>query len=497
MAQTSVRKALIAATASFALVLSACGSDTPAAESPSITTSSSGQSAGEPTVDPSATDGGGSETTETSGETSSGSETSSSGVPASDPNWCETLKGQFPDIEGTSVSIYTSITSPEDTGHINSYKPFEECTGVTVNYEGSKEFETQLPIRVQSGTAPDLAYIPQPGLLKSLVFDTGAVIPAPQTVADNVTKWFGQQWIDYGSVDGTLFASPLGANVKSFVWYSPAQFKENGWEVPETLDELKTLSDTIAATGKKPWCAGVESGTATGWPATDWVEDFVLRTQGPDVYAQWYNHEIPSDDPAIVAAVDAAGEYLRNPEYMNAGFGDVASITATAFQDAGKGIPTGECFLHRQASFYAANFPEGTNIAEDGDAYAFYLPAGEDFGKPVLVGGEFVAAFRDAPEVQAFQTYLSSDVWANEKAKQGDNGWLSANKGLDASNIVGPIDKLSVEIIQDPEAITAFDASDLMPDVVGKAFWASMTTWLRDGADTATVLGSMEAAWPE
>ncbi len=489
MAKTSVRKALIAGTAATALLLSACGSSdntatTPAASAPAAETSAAA-----------GTDAAG---TGAAGTEAAGTEAAGSGAaPATDPNWCDTLKGQYPDISGKSVSIYTSIVAPEDKPQIDSYKAFEECTGVKVNYEGSKEFETQLPIRVDAGTASDLAYIPQPGLLNSLVLNTGKVIPAPQTVTDNVTKWFGTQWIDYGSVDGTLFASPLGANVKSFVWYSPKEFKKNGWEVPTTLDELKTLSDTIVATGKKPWCAGIESGTATGWAATDWVEDFVLRTQGPDVYAQWYKHEIPADDPKIVAAVDAAGEYLRNNDYMNAGFGDSTTIVSTGFADAGKGIPTGTCFLHRQASFYAANFAAGTDISKDGDAFAFYLPAGTDFGKPVLVGGEFVAAFRDAPEVAAFQTYLSSDVWSNEKAKASpDGGWLSANKGLDINNVAGAIDKLSVEIIQDPEATTAFDASDLMPDAAGKAFWAAMTSWIRDNSDTKTALSGIEAAWP-
>ena len=139
--------------------------------------------------------------------------------------------------EGETVSIYTSIVDPEDQPHIDSYVPFEECTGVDVKYEGSREFEAQLVVRVQSGNAPDIAFIPQPGLLATLV-GTGAVVPAPKQVEANVDEFWDESWKAYGTVDGTFYAAPLGANAKSFVWYSPSAFKDAGYEVPKTWDEM-------------------------------------------------------------------------------------------------------------------------------------------------------------------------------------------------------------------------------------------------------------------
>jgi alpha-glucoside transport system substrate-binding protein len=409
---------------------------------------------------------------------------------------CEQLT-QFGDLTGKEVTVYTSIVAPEDKPHIDSWKVFEDCTGADVKYEGSKEFETQLQVRVQSGNPPDIAYVPQPGLLQTLV-KTGKVVEAPDTVAANVDKWFGEDWKSYGSVDGKFYAAPLGANVKSFVWYSPKMFAENGWEIPTTWDDMLTLSDTIAATGIKPWCAGIESGEATGWPATDWLEDVLLRSAGPDVYDQWVAHEIPFNDPAVVEALDNVGAILKNDKYVNGGIGDVSSIATTAFQDGGLPILKGDCAMHRQASFYAANWPEGTDVSENGDVFAFYLPAmGEEFGNPVLGGGEFVAAFSDDVEVQAFQTYLSSDQWANEKAKATPNGgWVSANKGLDIANLASPIDKLSGEILQDPDAVFRFDGSDMMPGEVGAgSFWKEMTNWIT-GESTQDALDKIESSWP-
>ena len=404
---------------------------------------------------------------------------------------------QFGDLTGKTVSVYTSILPPEQQAHEKSYEVFTECTGAKVDYEGSDQFETQLVVRVKAGNAPDIAYIPQPGLLKTVV-SSGKVVEAPQPVADNVDEFFGEDWKSYGTVDDTFYAAPLGASVKSFVWYSPKMFSDNGWEVPQTWDDMLKLSDDMVAKGIKPWCAGIESGEATGWPATDWLEDAVLREQGADYYDQWVNHEVAFDDQGVIDSLDLVGGILKNGDYVNGGFGDVNSIATTAFQDGGLPILKGECGLHRQASFYAAQWPEGTDVTENGDVFAFYLPTtNEDNGKPVLGGGEFVAAFDDRPEVQAFQTYLSSDVWANEKAKATPGGgWVSANTGLDVNNLTSPIDKLSAETFQDPDAVFRFDGSDQMPSAVGAgSFWKEMTAWIT-GESSSDALKNIESSWP-
>ena len=214
-------------------------------------------------------------------------------------------------------------------------------------------------MRVRSGNPPDVAFVPQPGLLKTLVTDTGKVVEAPQAVEDNVDEFFGEDWKVYGTVDDKFYAAPLGANVKSFVWYSPKMFKDNGWEIPETWDDMTALSDEIAGTGIKPWCAGIGSGDATGWVVTDWLEDAVLRDAGPDAYDQWVNHEIPFNDPQVVESMDRVGGILKNEEYVNGGIGDVKSIATTEFTDGGLPILDGECALHRQAELLRGQLAGG------------------------------------------------------------------------------------------------------------------------------------------
>lgn len=402
---------------------------------------------------------------------------------------------QYGKFDGKKVSIYTGIVSPEDQPYIDSYKQFESCTGISVNYQGDKAFEAQILVRTKAGNPPDLAYVPQPGLLKQLVA-TGKAVEAPAETAANVDKWFGDAWKTLGTVDGKFYAAPNSANVKSFVWYSPKEFADKGYQIPKTLDELKALSDQIAATGKKPWCAGIGSGEATGWPVTDWMEDMMLRLYGADTYDKWVNHDIPFNGPESTAALNAVGDYLKNDKYVNGGLGDVKSIASTTFQDGGLPILSGQCSLHRQASFYAANFPEGTDVSENGDVFAFYFPAKTESDKPVLGGGEFTLAFSDRPEVKAFQTFLSSDTYANARVATSNGGFVSANKGMDASKLANPIDKLSAEILQDPNAVFRFDGSDQMPAAVGSnSFWKQATNWIT-GQDTKTTVDNIEKSWP-
>jgi alpha-glucoside transport system substrate-binding protein len=395
--------------------------------------------------------------------------------------------------DGTTVSVYASILEPEDALLMESWKEFEDCTGITIDYEGSGEFEAQLQVRVDGGNAPDIAFIPQPGLLATFA-KAGKLKEASADVKANAEKNYSQDWLRYATVDGKLYGAPLGSNVKSFVWYSPKMFQEKGWEIPETWDDLIKLSDTIAGSGIKPWCAGIASGDATGWPATDWIEDLMLRTQTPETYDQWVNHEIPFNSPQVVEAVDRAGTILKNEKYVNGGYGGVKSIATTTFQDGGLPITDGKCAMHRQASFYANQWPEGKTVAEDGDVFAFYFPPIDPSkGKPVLTAGEFTATFADRPEVQAVQAYLATAEYANSRAKLGN--WVSANKGVDINNFKNPIDKLSVEILQDPNVVSRFDGSDLMPSAVGAGtFWKGMVDWI-NGKGTKPTVDFVESSW--
>ena len=399
--------------------------------------------------------------------------------------------------EGTEVEMYTTIVSPEADLFQESFLDFEECTGITINWNGSQEFEAQLPVRVAGGTAPELAIIPQPGFLKAMV-DTGAMIPAPAAVAASVDANYTPDWKNYGTVDGTFYAAPLGANVKSFVWYSPKTFADNGWEIPTTWAELLALSDTIAATDVQPWCVGFGSGEATGWVGTDWMEDLMLRFQDAATYDKWVSNEMKFDDPKVAEVLAEAGKILKNPDYV----GNVAAIATTTFQDGGAGIVDGSCAMHRQASFiggilagdYGVEIVTPADTDVEGGITTFYFPGVSADNRPALGGGEFVGAFSDRPEVQAVQLYLTSADWNNKKAALGT--WFSAHLGLDTANVADPVNAVAVEILQNASTFR-FDASDLMPAAVGQgSFWKEMTAWVAEDKADAAVLDAIQAGWP-
>ena len=402
-------------------------------------------------------------------------------------------------FEGASVTLFTSILPPEQQKFDTAWAEFEECTGIDIVYEGSDQFEAQLPTRIAGGNAPDLAFITQPGLLAKLV-ESGGPVAAPDSVTALVDQYWNPAWKAYGTVYGTFYAAPLGSSVKSFVWYSPTVFANSGYTVPTTWDELFALSDQMVADGVKPWCGGIESGGATGWPATDWLEQIMLRMYGGDVYDQWVNHTLLFESPEVTAAMDTLAGWMKNPDYVNAGFGDVQTIATTGFQQAGEPILKGECGMLQQASFYAnfwAEFNPDVTLAEDGDVYAFYLPAmSDDVPTPVVGGGEFVTAFADRPEVVAAQTYLASPEFATAKVQEGT--WVSANSGVPLDAYApGSIDQLSAQYLTDPQGTFRFDASDLMPAAVGQgAMWKEMTAWIAEDKSTEAVLRDIDAAWP-
>jgi alpha-glucoside transport system substrate-binding protein len=230
------------------------------------------------------------------------------------------------------------------------------------------------------------------------------------------------------------------------------------------------------------------------------MEEVMLRMYGPDVYDQWVQHKIPFNDQKVQDVLAKVGSIVKNPKYVNAGIGDVKSIATTAFQKAGLPIEKGKCWLHAQASFYAANWDKGITVGPDGDVYAFYEPPISDqFGKPIEGGGEFPAAFSDKPEVQAVQLYLASGEWATSIAKINPTRGITANKNVDKTAFADtPIAKLSVELLTDPKTTFRIDGSDLMPSSVGTGtFWTNMTQWIIGNQDDKKTLDNIEASWPK
>jgi alpha-glucoside transport system substrate-binding protein len=358
-------------------------------------------------------------------------------------------------------------------------------------WSGTDQFETEVNVRLEGGNPPDVMDFPQPGLLKANAA-AGFVYPLPDDIAAHVTNDFIAGWDTFSTYEGKIYGMPGRSNVKSMVWYSPSMFADGGYAIPETFEDFTALSDKIVADGGTPWCIGAESGVATGWVLTDWMEDWMLRVNGEDVYDQWVNHEIPFNDPQVVAVADAVGAYVKNADYLG---GDtmVKAIATTKFQDGGLPILSGDCFMHRQANFYAGLWPEGTDVSPEGDIWFFYLPSPAGGPRYMLTAGDIYAAGNENPATFDVIRYTGSADYSLAVA----NARLepSPNKTIDTSLITDPYLKAITEL-QNSAEVARFDASDLMPGAVGSGtLWTEITAWVV-GGDTQTFVDNVEASWP-
>ena len=392
----------------------------------------------------------------------------------------------------STVTVLGVIVGEQQEKLEAALQPFEEQTGIDVIYEGTDSFATLLPVRVESGDAPDIAMFPQPGLMTSFA-EAGQMVPVTEFMDEaTLSEAYPETWLSLASVDDSIYGIWYRASVKSLVWYNPKAFEAQGFTVPTTWDEMLDLSDQIVAAGAMPWCVGLESGDATGWPGTDWVEDIMLRTAGPEVYDQWLAHEIPFNDDAVQTAFERFGEIVLNENYVVGG--SVGAIS-TPFGDAPQGLfgDTPTCYLHRQANFIASFFPEDVDLTEDVDI--FLLPGIDPaYGTPVLVAGDVLGMFNNTPEAQALMEYLATpephEIWA------GLGGFLSPHQQVSLEAYPDALSKKQAEFLSNAETIR-FDGSDMMPGAVGTGtFWSGVVEYVA-GEPVEDVLSDIEASWPE
>jgi len=373
---------------------------------------------------------------------------------------------------------------------------FASATGATVNYSSSESYEQQIVIDTEAGSPPDIAILPQPGLIQNLI-SGGFVTPLGEDVGDWMEANYaaGSSWRGLGTMtspegEDLMYAFAYKVDVKSLVWYVPDNFDDFGYDIPETLDELDALEAQIIEDGGTPWCIGLGSGGATGWPATDWMEDLMLRTHPPEVYDAWVSNEMPFDDPKVLEVMERFGAVALNDDMVAGGSEGVA---ATDFRESPLGMFASppQCFIHRQASFIPTFFPEGTEIGVDADF--FYFPAGdESLGKPVLGAGTLAFITNDTEASRTFiewlKTPIAHEVW------MAQTGFLTPHNGVNV-DLFGDSTLRKMNDILLNASTFRFDASDVMPAAVGQGtFWTGMVDFV-GGKPAADVAAEIQQSW--
>jgi alpha-glucoside transport system substrate-binding protein len=404
------------------------------------------------------------------------------------------------DLKGETLTIFGPWRG-DDEKLVNSVLDyFREATGAEVKYSSSENYEQQIVIDTEAGSPPNIAILPQPGLLADLA-SKGRLVPLTDADSKFISENYaaGPSWAALGTFkdkDGAskFFAFPYKADVKSLVWYSPENFKDAGYEVPKTMEDLLALQDKIVKAGSKPWCIGLGSGGATGWPATDWVEDIMLRTQSPETYDGWVTNGVKFNDAAVVGAIETFGSFAKNDALVDGG---AAGVASTDFRDSPDGLfaTPPKCFMHRQASFIPSFFPDGTKLGEDADF--FYFPAfaaKPELGTPVLGAGTLAAITKDSKASRAFIDFLkmplAHELWMAQA------GFLTPLKTANKDAYANPQLRKQGEILTAATTFR-FDGSDLMPGKIGAgAFWTGMVDFV--GGKSAQETGdAIQKAWDE
>ena len=409
-------------------------------------------------------------------------------------------------LEGEEVFITGALVGNDAAGFQENFDSFTEETGIIVSFQGSDNFEQEVQIQMESGDTPDIALWPQPGAVVDAA-QRGYLVSLEDLGVDmdEYRASFSSYIVGLGEVDGAHYGGAHAFNLKSIVWYQPAEFEARGYSIPSTWDEMIALADQIVADGMTPFCFGMYSNGASGWLATDWMEDIMLRTgEGTATYDKWVSHDIPFNDPVVKNAATFLSQIMHTEGYV---VGGTDAIVSTYFGNAqdpmfekdANGNPG--CFMHRQASFITSFWPEAAQAGAGSETTVFPFPAMDDgLPKAALGAGDMFGVFNDRDATIEVVNFMLSNDFFEAAAQRPDNSRIYGHVDFDTSLYSKDITRVLADTITGALAENAFrfDASDLMPPEVGAgSFWKEMMNLAVEGPGYIdTALNNIETSWP-
>jgi alpha-glucoside transport system substrate-binding protein len=397
------------------------------------------------------------------------------------------------------VITFLTVWSGEDElpNWENMVAPFTEATGCTIESESTRDLNAVLTTRVEAGNPPDITAAPSASTMRTFIAD-GDVAALDFLDMDRMQEQFGDVWLNLGTIDGTLYSIYVRAAIKSLVWYSPPNFDAAEYEVPATWDDLLALCDQIVDDGSTCFSIGLESGAASGWPATDWIEDIMLRTASLETYDAWISHDIEWTSPEVTRAWETFGDIVGNADYQ---FGGSAGTLATGFGDAPCPLftdPPG-AYLHRQASFiqsFIMSCPGGDSLVPGEDFDFFGFPTiDEMYGNPGLGAADSFVVFNDNENTRALVEFLTQPEAMAGWLEGGGSG-IAINKAFPMDLYPDVLTRRAAEVLAGVDAFR-YDASDQMPGDVNQAFWTGTLDFVSDPSSLPDILNTIEGVADE
>ncbi|KQY46793.1 ABC transporter substrate-binding protein [Cellulomonas sp. Root137] len=379
-----------------------------------------------------------------------------------------------PELAGEHVDVVGLWSGPEHDAFATVASTWEDDTGAVVDWQGSQDIARDLATRLEADDPPDLAVLPNPGLLHDLA-DEGALVPLD---ADQFDEDYSPAWIDLGSDGGELYGVFAKVSSKATIWYSPDTFAAGGYDVPRTWDALTSLADQMVAAGVSPFSVVAPRGPASGWALTDWIAQLVLGACGPEPYDRWVAAEIPWTDACVRGAFDRFTALVTTPGYV---LGGTEAILTTSDADGVLPLytdpPTAQ--LYSMASFAQGFITAAYPDLVPGDGYDYFPFPAVDPGNAgaITVGGDVVVLMTDTPAARSFLAYLAGADAQTAWVELG--GYTSANRNVPPDSYADPVARSLAEQLTQA-AVTRFGAGDLMPAEVQRAWWAGMLELVED-----------------
>jgi alpha-glucoside transport system substrate-binding protein len=408
----------------------------------------------------------------------------------------ETSTGTASGPGKSTVEVMYGFGQAQEVAFQKDLNKFAQANGFTVKFSRAGSWDTEIRARVAGGSPPDVGLFPQPGVMcdlakqnKVLAYDDATVTTDKSTLVPG--------FVEAGTCpDGKVYGLPSAVSVKSLLWTDKANYSAAGLTEPKTLDDLMAQTDKVRNDGKTPWCIAAESGAATGWPITDWIEDLVLRLAGPDNYDKWVKGELKFSSPEIKPAWD----YFEKIAFTKGNvLGGTKAIVSTNFQTGGNSLfktPPG-CYWFKQATFIAGpgGFPDAVVSDIDNKVLVYAFPPKAEGGNQVLSGGDLAAAFNNDANTLKMRNFIASK---DNGVEVGKAGFFSPHKTFDVSQYPNQtLQKVAKDVLYASTA-ARFDGSDLMPAKVGAGtFWTEPVKWLNGQQDLNTTLKNIDDSWPK
>ncbi len=364
-------------------------------------------------------------------------------------------------LEGQRIVVAGVWSATERQKFAKVLERFKEKTGAeaAVSYEDqTRNIAPKLEVTLNSGCPPDVALLPQPGLLRELA-RAGRLKPVEAVAGDLVDRSYAREWRRLGSFDHTLYGVWFKAANKSTFWYRRAAFRDARVTPPKTWQELQKVAERLRALGVAPYSVA----GADGWTLTDWFENVYLRTAGPSMYERLARHEIRWTHPSVKYALRRLSEIFGNQHWLA---GRTAGTLETDFEESVRQVFTDppEAAMVYEGDFVASEIAARTKAAVGRDADFFAFPSVDGSERAVVAGGDVAVLFTDKPAARELIRFLATPEAAEPWAKAG--GFVSPNKRLAADAYADTTTRRSARALVRARTIS-FDLSDQQPPAFG------------------------------